>query len=36
LRSLQNDSGTEQIKVDIAAAVARVKSKQTSDNEWIS
>ena len=33
LRSLQNDSGTEQIKVVIAAAVARVKSKQTSDNE---
>ena len=31
LKALQSDSGAEQIKVDIAAAVARVKSKQQSD-----
>lgn len=33
LRALQSDAGTERIKLDIAAAVARVKSKQTPPNE---
>ncbi len=33
LRALQSDAGTERIKLDIAAAVARVKSKQSPSSE---